>query len=292
MRFRGSLNIQIGDRGDRDGSLLRPVRDGQDVARRTAGAVSGADAKARPDQPRGGDAGIGIGTGGGGGSEGVVVQLSSDARKSLGGERGDTGERGSDDGAKPRKLTPEQQQVVRRLEARDTDVRAHEAAHQAAAKGLGGAASFSYDTGPDGKRYAVGGEVPVELKAGRTPEETISNAQTVRSAALAPADPSSQDLAVAAQATQMEAAARQEQVQRRSDDQKDAPRSGQGGDNDGGVDGKPAAGRQRDVTGSEHDPLKIFSALKAERSRDPGRSSHLRAGDGCGFCQGAAARYG
>ena len=68
-------------------------------------------------------------------------------------------------------------------------MRAHEAARRAAAGGLGGAASFSYETGPDGKRYAVGGEVPVSLRSGRTPEETIANAQTVRSAALAPADP-------------------------------------------------------------------------------------------------------
>ena len=89
-------------------------------------------------------------------------------------------------------------------------MRAHEAAHQAAAGGLGGAASFTYATGPDGRRYAVGGEVPVSLRSGHTPQETIANAQAVRSAALAPADPSAQDLAVAAQATQMEAEARQE----------------------------------------------------------------------------------
>jgi hypothetical protein len=118
-------------------------------------------------------------------------------------------------------LTPEQKDVVSKLSARDNAVRAHEAAHQAAAGGLGGAASFSYETGPDGKRYAVGGEVPVSLRPGRTPQETIANAQTVRSAALAPADPSPQDLAVAAQASQMEAQARQEITQNGASGKKD-----------------------------------------------------------------------
>jgi hypothetical protein len=111
---------------------------------------------------------------------------------------------------RPRQLTEDQQDEVRRLAARDAEVRAHEAAHQAAAGAAGGGASFTYVTGPDGKQYADGGEVPVELAAGRTPEETIRNAQRVRAAALAPADPSSQDLAVAAAAAALEAAARAE----------------------------------------------------------------------------------
>ena len=120
-------------------------------------------------------------------------------------------------GAVTKPLTPEQKAAVSELAARDTAVRAHEAAHQAAAGGLGGAASFTYETGPDGKRYAVGGEVPVSLRSGHTPQETIANAQAVRSAALAPANPSAQDLAVAAQATQMEAEARQEAAQTKAD---------------------------------------------------------------------------
>jgi hypothetical protein len=109
-----------------------------------------------------------------------------------------------------RKLKPAQLHEVQELADRDRQVRAHEAAHQSAAGSLGGGASFTYQTGPDGKSYAVGGEVPVDMSAGRTPEETISRAAQIRAAALAPADPSPQDLAVAAAATAMEAAARQE----------------------------------------------------------------------------------
>ncbi len=108
-------------------------------------------------------------------------------------------------------LTPREQAEVRRLQARDREVRAHEQAHQAAGGSLvSAAASFSYTTGPDGKRYATGGEVAVDTSRGRTPEETIRRAQQIRRAALAPAQPSGQDRSVAAQAAQMEAQARQE----------------------------------------------------------------------------------
>ena len=108
----------------------------------------------------------------------------------------------------PNALSPEEEKQVAELAARDTEVRAHEFAHVAAGGGLTGADRFSYQTGPDGKRYAVGGSVSIDTSPGSTPEETISRAQRIRTAALAPADPSAQDRAVAAQAGQMEASAR------------------------------------------------------------------------------------
>lgn len=110
-------------------------------------------------------------------------------------------------GGKARKLTADQQRQLLELQRTDSHVRQHEAAHQAAGGSLTGGATFSYEQGPDGRSYAVGGEVPVSLRAGRTPEETIANARQARRAALAPADPSPQDLAVAAQATQLELSA-------------------------------------------------------------------------------------
>ena len=121
-----------------------------------------------------------------------------------------------------KQLTPDEQRLVKELAQTDEHVRAHEAAHQAAAGSMGGAVSFTYETGPDGKSYAVGGEVPVDLSSGRTPEETIARAQQVRAAALAPADPSPQDLSVAAAASQMEAMARAQMAQ----EQLDAQRTG------------------------------------------------------------------
>ena len=87
------------------------------------------------------------------------------------------------------------------LQSRDQEVRIHEAAHQAG--GLAGAASYSYQQGSDGKMYAIGGEVSIDTSEGSTPEETIQKATQIQAAALAPADPSSQDMKVAANASAM-----------------------------------------------------------------------------------------
>jgi hypothetical protein len=117
-------------------------------------------------------------------------------------------------------LTPEERRQVARLQARDREVRAHEAAHKAAAGSYArGGASFEYQTGPDGRRYAVGGEVSIDASpiAG-DPEATMRKMQQVRRAALAPADPSPQDIRVAAQAAQHEAAARHELQQVRAEE--------------------------------------------------------------------------
>jgi hypothetical protein len=90
------------------------------------------------------------------------------------------------------------------LKTTDRAVRAHEAAHVAAGGSLvTSGATFSYETGPDGQRYAVAGEVGIDTSKGRTPEETLTRAQQIRAAALAPADPSPQDRAVAASAARM-----------------------------------------------------------------------------------------
>lgn len=108
-------------------------------------------------------------------------------------------------------LTAEEEQVVNKLQARDTEVRAHEAAHIAAGGGVvTGGASFSYQKGPDGKQYAIGGEVPIDASEGSSPEETIQKARQVRAAAMAPADPSPTDYKVAASAIMMEMRAQQE----------------------------------------------------------------------------------
>ena len=86
----------------------------------------------------------------------------------------------------------------------DTAVRAHELAHLAAAGSYAtGGASFQYAKGPDGKQYAVGGEVGIDTGKESSPEATISKMQTVRAAALAPASPSPQDQKVAARASQV-----------------------------------------------------------------------------------------
>ena len=102
--------------------------------------------------------------------------------------------------------------TVKELEKIQREVISHEAAHQAAAGDLGGGVSYSYAEGPDGKNYIVGGEVPIKLKEGDTPEETLRNMQQVQRAASAPADPSGQDRQVAAKAASIASKARAEIV--------------------------------------------------------------------------------
>ena len=101
-------------------------------------------------------------------------------------------------------------QEITKLKQVDTHVKAHEAAHKAAGGSFAGSASYKYVTGPDGKKYAVAGEVPISIKKGKTPQETIENMEVVKAAALAPSDPSPQDLKVAATAEAIENKAREE----------------------------------------------------------------------------------
>lgn len=154
------------------------------------------------------------------------LELSSEALELLGMEgeevegleseaESGTGIRGADGEL----LTREEETEVRDLQARDREVRAHEEAHKAAAGDLAlGGPTYDYERAPDGQEYAVGGEVQIALKPGRTPEETVRNAQRARRAALAPAEPSGQDRKVAAEAAKMEAEARQEASETRSSD--------------------------------------------------------------------------
>jgi len=98
----------------------------------------------------------------------------------------------------------EQSRVISQLKSRDQEVRAHEAAHAAVGGAFTGSPNFSYEQGPDGKRYAVGGEVSVDLSSVKgDPKATIAKMQKVHAAALAPVHPSIQDTRVASTATQM-----------------------------------------------------------------------------------------
>lgn len=105
--------------------------------------------------------------------------------------------------------SPETRREIERLRETDRKVRAHELAHIAAGGGVvTGSASYEYVRGPDGKLYAVGGEVPIDATPESTPEATLAKAEAIRRAALAPADPSGTDRQVAAQAAAMAAEAR------------------------------------------------------------------------------------
>ena len=126
-------------------------------------------------------------------------------------------------------LSAEERQELQELRQRDAEVRAHEQAHIAAGgQYVTGGASYSYETGPDGRQYAVEGEVSIDSSpVPGDAEKTEEKARTVRRAALAPANPSPQDQRIAADAARMEAEARMEQRQEEQEEQQDESGPGQ-----------------------------------------------------------------
>jgi len=86
------------------------------------------------------------------------------------------------------------------LKQREAEVIRHEQAHAAVGGSVTGAPEYEYTTGPDGNRYILNGEVSVTFSA-NTPEEKLAEAELVQKAALAPAEPSAQDRAVAREAS-------------------------------------------------------------------------------------------
>lgn len=107
----------------------------------------------------------------------------------------------SDHGGTEGELSAEEQAQVEKLKARDREVKAHEHAHASAGGDLAGSPSYEYEQGPDGQRYAVGGEVKIDVAPVKgNPAATIAKMQRIIAAALAPAEPSGQDRSVAARA--------------------------------------------------------------------------------------------
>ncbi|BFM09070.1 putative metalloprotease CJM1_0395 family protein [Halioxenophilus aromaticivorans] len=110
-----------------------------------------------------------------------------------------------------KELSEQELATLMQLKARDREVRAHEQAHEAVGGQYAGAASYEYERGPDGARYAIGGEVPIRLPKGEgDPDQKIRQADQVIRAALAPAEPSAQDRSVASRAMQIKTDAQTE----------------------------------------------------------------------------------
>ena len=139
----------------------------------------------------------------------------------------------SDEAARPtraegqeEKTSPRETQQLRQeqleiaeLASRDREVRAHEQAHAAVGGAYAGAPTYTYSRGPDGKRYAIGGEVSIDSSPiPNDPEATLRKMELVQRAALAPAEPSAQDRRVAAQAAAQATQARAELAQLRREE--------------------------------------------------------------------------
>lgn len=102
-------------------------------------------------------------------------------------------------------LTNEEKRLVEQLKQTDSKVRRHEMAHIAAGgRYITSGAQFTYKRGPDGRNYAVKGEVGIDTSPiPGDPAATIQKMKQVKSSALAPANPSAQDRKVAAKASSL-----------------------------------------------------------------------------------------
>lgn len=175
----------------------------------------------------------------------------------------------------PDGLTPEEEELVRDLQQRDAEVRRHEQAHKAVGGQYAGAISYTYQSGPDGKRYAIGGEVPIDASPiPGDPEATIRKLEQVRRAALAPAEPSGADRAVAAQASQGIQQARAEQAQQNAEELEELL---QGGDEGSAAQQNDQAGDTERNVGSTNPESGAFEPL--DRQSEEGTRTNSSAFD-------------
>lgn len=152
------------------------------------------------------------------------------------------------------------QQVINQLKSRDAQVRAHEMAHLSAAGGYAsGGASYVFQVGPDGRRYAIGGEVGIDTSpVAGDPQATLQKAMVIQRAALAPAEPSSQDMRVASLAVQMAMQARLELSAQKTEQ-----------DNQNGADNSPQSGQMQEqgieINDSTLEPLSLMPLASENR---------------------------
>ncbi|MEE8128644.1 MAG: putative metalloprotease CJM1_0395 family protein [Vicinamibacterales bacterium] len=115
-------------------------------------------------------------------------------------------------------LSTGERERVAELKKVDREVRAHEQAHLTrAGPYVTGGPTFTYVTGPDGRQYAVAGEVKLDMSPEEDPEATLRKAEAIQAAAVAPAEPSGQDRAVAAKAQRMAREAERELTEQRKE---------------------------------------------------------------------------
>lgn len=108
-------------------------------------------------------------------------------------------------------LSNEQQSQLRELKKVDAEVRTHEQAHKTAGGPFAGNIHLEFTSGPDGRRYATSGDVPIDASpVPGNPAATITKLDQVKRAALAPQNPSPEDRAVAARADAAKAQAQAE----------------------------------------------------------------------------------
>ena len=167
-------------------------------------------------------------------------------------------------------LSPEEQAMVRELMARDQEVRNHEMAHAVAGVGMASGATYTYQRGPDGKQYAIGGEVQIQIQPGGTPEETLRRAQQAQAAATAPSNPSAADLQVAAMAGRMQEQAQLEMASRAATAEQEA--LAQASEAEEAVEAHQELTPDRPIGRLSEDALSQMSAVEEEKQQEAMRS--------------------
>src|SRR5690554_5663123 len=93
-------------------------------------------------------------------------------------------EEGSSKAAAPE--LSEEEKKVEALKQRDAEVRRHEQTHASIGGQYASSPQYEMEQGPDGRSYAVGGSVDIDVSpVSNDPEATISKMQIVQRAALA-----------------------------------------------------------------------------------------------------------
>lgn len=177
-------------------------------------------------------------------------------------------------------LTEAELRQVEQMKVTDQEVRQHELAHQVAGGAYTGSPSYDYARGPDGQRYVVAGEVPIDYGPVQgDPRATIDKMQQVISAALAPADPSPKDHQVAARArqylltAQLEMAQQQGEMNSARGDAR-SPESATSADTPGN---SPSEAGQSDKTAKDAEPVAQLSQYDViARAANVGAQERLR----------------
>jgi len=128
--------------------------------------------------------------------------------------------------ARERQQEQTEQRQIESLKERDQEVRTHEQAHATIGGQYAGSPQYDFQRGPDGQRYAIDGEVSIDVSTENTPQQTIRKMQQLRAAALAPAEPSPQDLQVAAEASRIAFEARSKLAEERKEASAVSPEEG------------------------------------------------------------------
>lgn len=157
-----------------------------------------------------------------------------------------------DDPKKPNgeEYSEEELAKIEDMKARDQEVRTHEQAHKSAGGQYAASPSYTYETGPDGKRYITDGEVSIDIAEESDPQATIDKMQVVKRAALAPAEPSGADRRVYAEASNKEAAARQELAEQKKKENEERIEKSKEAIS-GSDEAKSAAAKKNDKSASE-----------------------------------------